>query len=165
MIAGPGDREGLFAWVALVHARDVVAQEVERQLQERAGVPLAWHEVLLRLAHEPGGACRMHLLTRSTLLSKSGLTRLIDRMERHGLVRRTTDDHDRRGTLAVLTPKGRRTLDRARPVFLEAIRERFSRHVTEADAEELLRVLRKVLAANGHGDDPACSRTGELRVS
>jgi DNA-binding MarR family transcriptional regulator len=159
------DREQLFAWVALVHARDVVAHVVERRLQERAGVPLAWHEVLFRLAHEPEGACRMHHLTRSTLLSKSGLTRLIDRMERNGLVRRTTDDEDRRGTLAVLTPKGRRTLDRARPVFLEAIRDLFSQHLTEEDAGELRRVLRKVLAANGHADDPACSRAEDLRVS
>lgn len=160
----PGDREWLPAWVAVVHARDAVANVVERRLQERVGVPLAWYEVLFRLSREPEGACRMHDLTRPTLLSKSGLTRLIDRMERDGLVRRTSDDEDRRGTLAVLTPKGRRILDRSRPVFLDAIRNHFSRHLTEADARELRRVLGKVLAANGHADDPACFRA-EDRVS
>jgi DNA-binding MarR family transcriptional regulator len=163
---GPtSDQEGLLAWASVVHAREAVAHVVERRLQERAGVPLAGYEVLVRLSHEPEGACRMHDLTRPTLLSKSGLTRLIDRMERDGLVRRTSDDADRRGTLAVLTPKGRRTLDRSRPVFLDAIREHFSRHLTQADAGGLRRVLRKVLAANGHADDPACSRAEDLRVS
>jgi DNA-binding MarR family transcriptional regulator len=160
-----GGRERLSAWVALIHARDAVAQAVERRLQERTGVPLAWHEVMFRLSHAPDGSCRMHDLTRSTLLSKSGLTRLIDRMEREGLVRRTTFDEDRRGTLAVLTPKGRRSLDRAHPVFVDAIQEHFARHLTEADAQELRRILRKVLTANGHADDPACSRAEELRVS
>jgi DNA-binding MarR family transcriptional regulator len=151
--------------VALVHAQEAVAHVVERRLQERAGIPLAWHEVLFRLSHAPEEACRMHDLTRSTLLSKSGLTRLIDRMERDGLVRRTSDDEDGRGTLAVLTPKGRRTLYRCHPVFLDAIRDHFSRYLTDADSRELRRVLRKVLAANGHGDDPACSRAEDLRVS
>jgi DNA-binding MarR family transcriptional regulator len=163
-VVGDGRGEGLRAWVALIHAHDAVTQSVEAILRQRAGVSLLWHEVLFRLARDPGGACRMHDLTRPTLLSKSGLTRLIDRMEAAGLVRRATDDEDRRGTLAVLTPKGRRTLERSLPVFLDAVRDRFWRHLTDRDADELRRVLRKVLDANGHGDDAACVRPGTREV-
>src|SRR5438045_7775862 len=98
---------GLAAWIALIEAHAAAVESVEADLVRDAGLPLSWHEVLARLARSEGGAMRMQELARSVLLSKSGLTRLADRMETAGLIERSACESDRRGTNAVITDKGR----------------------------------------------------------
>ena len=146
-----GDEERLDAWVALLHARHAVTESVEADVEAAAGIPLAWHEVLSQLSRAPGGAARMQELAGAALLTKSGITRLIDRMEQAGVVRRTACDADRRGTYAVLTARGRRVLGRSHAAFLESIHERFSRHLSDRDVRDLMRVLGRLLDANGAG--------------
>jgi DNA-binding MarR family transcriptional regulator len=149
-----GIEERLAAWVTLLQAHAVMVDVLERNLEHRAGLPLSSYEVLLRLDMAPAGRLRMLDLSRSLLLSKSGVTRLVDRMEEAGLVRRSTSPEDRRVTLVAVTDTGRRRFRAATPVHLRGIEEHFGRPLGE-DVHALRMALRKVLAANGHPDE-AC---------
>jgi DNA-binding MarR family transcriptional regulator len=147
-----GDRNpeaGLSAWMALVEAHAAAVESVEADLVREAGLPLSWHEVLVRLARTDEGSMRMQELARAVLLSKSGLTRLADRMESAGLIERSACDSDRRGTWAVITPKGREALDRATPSFLAAVDHHFAGHLDDTEIEVVASSLRKVTHAHG----------------
>jgi DNA-binding MarR family transcriptional regulator len=147
---------GLTAWLALVEAHAAAVESVESDLVREAGLPLSWHEVLVRLSRAEDGAMRMQELARSVLLSKSGLTRLADRMEAAGLIERSACASDRRGTYAVITPKGRKALADATPSFLAAVDRHFAGHLDEAEIESVARSLRKVTHAVGAGQcEPA----------
>jgi DNA-binding MarR family transcriptional regulator len=141
------DADRLAAWVSLAQAHAALVEGIERRLEEARDLPMAWYEVLVRLATAPAGELRMHDLARSVFLSKSGLTRLVDRMEGAGLVGRRSCAADRRGTYAVMTPEGRQALDAAAPVFLAALREQFGRHLEDDDVRCLRETLDKLIPA------------------
>jgi DNA-binding MarR family transcriptional regulator len=141
------DDERLAAWRALLHAHLTVTTVLNRELEAEAGLPLTWYDVLLTL-HDAGGRLRMQELARSVLLSKSGVTRLVDRMARAGLVTREPCEDDRRGLLAVLTDAGEAALRRAAPVHLRGIDEHFCRHLDDHDAGVVHRALARVIAAS-----------------
>jgi DNA-binding MarR family transcriptional regulator len=152
----PGHEE-LGAWINLVQARDVVAASLERRLQGDAGVSLAEHEVLVRLATTPGRRLRMLDLATLLLVSKSGITRLVDRLAREGWVRRELSDLDRRFVYAALTEQGHAKVRASVPVFAEAVRDVFLRHISEQDVSDLRRILRKLLEGHGLWSDARCS--------
>jgi DNA-binding MarR family transcriptional regulator len=137
------------AWMSLLQAHAAVLEGLESRLVQDAGLPLSWHEVLVRLADAPEGKMRMQDLARSILLSKSGVTRLVDRMLDAGMVKRTACTADRRVTYAQITGKGRAVLDRALPVFVRGFDEHFARHLSEAETRTLRAALEKVLVGNG----------------
>jgi DNA-binding MarR family transcriptional regulator len=155
-----GIEERLAAWVTFLQAHAVLTDALERSLEHQVGLPLSSYEVLLRLSMAEG-RLRMLDLSRSLLLSKSGITRLVDRMEEGGLVRRTPSPQDRRVTWVVLTDGGRRRFRQAMPVHLRGIEEHFSRPLGDEDVRALRSSLRKVLAANGHPDE-ACHSPGDF---
>src|SRR5262249_39733626 len=97
----------------------------------------------------PEGRLRMQELAELMLITKSGLTRLCDRIEAAGLITRASCPTDRRGAFAVITDEGRAMAERARPIFLEAAEERFFRHLSEKERASLKTVLMKVIGANG----------------
>ena len=107
---------------------------------------LAWaeFEVLLRLARTPGQAMRMTDLAAQTLLTTSGITRVVDRLERDGLVERRACPTDRRGSFAVITAAGLTRLDAALPEHLELAERWFTGRLSAADLETLLRHLRTI---------------------
>jgi DNA-binding MarR family transcriptional regulator len=142
----PDDAQ-LAAWRALLEAHAAVTDLLERELEQERGLPLSKFEVLLKLAEAPGGRLRMLELAQSVLLSKSGLSRLVDRMEEAELVRRERCPSDRRGAYAVLTDEGRRVLRRAAPVHLRGIQEHFASHLDEHEIRVLAGALGKVNAA------------------
>jgi DNA-binding MarR family transcriptional regulator len=119
------------AWQALLHAYHQVIRTLDRELREEHGLPLAAYDVLLRLARAPDRGLRMTDLAERVLLSPSGLTRLVDRLEVKGLVRRRPDPDDARVTLAWLTDRGRRQLVKAARTHLEGIREHFTGRLSE----------------------------------
>lgn len=131
------------AWRSFLEAHAGLVTAIERDLARGGHVSLAWHDVLAQLA-EAGGRLRMQELARSVLLSKSGLTRLIDRMEAAGLVRREPAPEDARGTIAVITPAGRAALRRSAPVHARAVREYFASALTDAEMRAIASGLRKV---------------------
>jgi DNA-binding MarR family transcriptional regulator len=141
------DPERLAAWRLLLETHAAVVERLSHELEEECGLPLTWYDVLLQLSSAPQGRLRMRDLARAVLLSRSGLTRLVDRMEAAGMVRREAHPSDGRGANAVLTPEGRAALRRAAPVHLRGIDEHFARHLSDTDAAALRDALARVVAA------------------
>jgi DNA-binding MarR family transcriptional regulator len=144
-------------WLNFLQAHVAVMNSLERKLETEKGLTLAWHEVLVRLAASPEGRLRMFDLSELLLLSKSGATRLVDRMEEAGLVSRGGCPTDRRVTYAVITDKGRARLEDSMPVFQEGIEEFFSNHLTDEDVAALRGALRKLIEGNGQWKEHRCS--------
>lgn len=133
------------AWRTFLMAHGAVVRKLEHELAEETGLPLGWYEVLLHLSWAPDRRLRMQELAGSILLTPSGLTRVVDRMEAEGLVRREPCPHDRRVSYATLTEQGRNRLRKASPVHLRGVEEHFARHLTDREADVLCKALGKVL--------------------
>jgi DNA-binding MarR family transcriptional regulator len=123
----------LRAWRGLLRAHACLAKRLDSELEQAHGLPMSSYEVLHHLEETSGGRMRMCELAEQAQLSRSGLTRLIDRMERDGLVERCSCDHDARGSYACLTGGGRERLQEARGTHLAVIREQFFSHFSEAE--------------------------------
>src|SRR3954469_19248424 len=134
----------LRAWRGLlrVHARLVKA--LDNALENEHGLAVTSYEVLMYVADSPEGRMRMHDLASSVLLSRSGLTRLVDRLEREKLIKRETCDTDARGAFAVLTPAGRDKLTAARRTHLDGVRRHFVEHLSPEELERLGEIWAKV---------------------
>lgn len=141
----PADRLG--AWRAFLEAHARVTEVLERELRDGQDLPLTWYDVLVQLHEAPENRLRMQELAAAVVLSKSGLTRLIDRMERAGLVRRSQCPTDRRGTFAELTDEGYARLRAAAPTHLAGVERHFTAQLSADDAEVLARVLGAIAAA------------------
>jgi DNA-binding MarR family transcriptional regulator len=119
------DHDELAAWRGLLRVHAEMTRALDAELTRRHGLPLTSYEVLLYLADAPGGRMRMAELADSVLLSRSGLTRLVDRLERNGLLTREQCEDDARGWFAAITDRGRAVFDEARVTHLAGVRERF----------------------------------------
>lgn len=139
------DERRLAAWRTLLASHAALVGRLGEELQEEKGLPLPWYEVLLWLGQAPEGRMRMGELAGSLLLTPSGVTRLIDRMETEGLVKREQCPNDRRGWNAVITPAGRSRLRSAAPVHLRGVERHFGRHLSDHEADLLANVLGRVL--------------------
>jgi DNA-binding MarR family transcriptional regulator len=127
----------LAAWRGFLRVHAGLVRELDRELDAAHALPLTHYEVLLYLEAAPGHRLRMSELAASVLLSQSGVTRLVDRLERDGLVVREPCPEDRRGLLARLTDEGLRRLAAARPTHLAGIRARFLASLSEDDLRSL----------------------------
>jgi DNA-binding MarR family transcriptional regulator len=112
-------------------------RELERELLAETGMPLSWYDVLLTLAEAPQRRLRMAELADRVLLSRSGLTRLIDRLQAEDLVRREPSPDDARGTFTVLTQQGMARLRAAAPVHLAGIGKNWLAHFSDDDLRRL----------------------------
>lgn len=135
------------AWRAFLQAYATLIPTLEREMREDRGLPLLWFDVLAQLIQSPEeGRLRMRDLAGSVLLiSRSGLTRLVERMEKEGLVIREHSLEDRRNVYAVITPKGRTTLEGALPGHGNGVQEHFLRHLSDEEVKGLHVALAKVL--------------------
>jgi DNA-binding MarR family transcriptional regulator len=124
----------LQTWRAFLRAHAQVIRRLEHDLVAGHDLPLASYDVLVQLSEAPGCRLRMTELAERVLLSRSGLTRLVDRLEREGLVQRQACPSDARGTHAVLTDAGRERLRQAWPTHLAGVVDRF---VGRLDGDEL----------------------------
>ena len=139
------DRE-LAAWRGMLRTyRDVVGR-LDADLEREQGLPLSSYEVLITLADAADGRLRMGELAGALLLSRSGLTRLVDRLEDQGLVLRERCEDDARGYFATITPAGRRKLRAARPAHLAGVREHFLERLDATDLDALARAWHRVAA-------------------
>lgn len=145
------------AWLNLVQVRSVVAAKIQAELEVTCELSLAEHEVLLRLAHAPEDQLRMFDLSDLLMLSKSGVTRLVDRLEKRGLIARELWDRDRRVIHARLTDEGRAVLERAKPVLARSVDAFFSAHLNDEDVAALRGALKSVLQGNGSWAEQRCS--------
>ena len=137
------------AWEAVLRTVGSLLNTFEGELQEAVGLPLTWYDVLVQLSAAPDGRLRMQALADSVVLSRSGVTRLIDRMEKSNLVERQHCTEDRRGYFAVLTEEGRRVFLGAKPVHEQGIYEYFTRHLDAGDAQAVVAAFAKVRHGNG----------------
>ena len=149
------DDDRIEAWRRFLVAHAALIDVLEDELQAAHGLPLAWYDVLIQL-NTTGGRRRMSELAQSVLISRSGLTRLIDRMEAAGLVTREQCPNDRRGSEAVLTDDGLAALRKASPTHLRGIEQHFTRHLSATEVKALTAALGKVIAASARADQTNC---------
>src|ERR1700738_3934142 len=124
----------LGAWRSFLTAHAALINQIERELLEAGVVPLSWYDVLFALYDAPGQRLRMNELASAIVLSRSGLTRLVDRLEAEGLLTRERSASDRRGAFAVLTEKGLEAMRKAWPVYAKGIEEHFARYLSDDEA-------------------------------
>jgi DNA-binding MarR family transcriptional regulator len=127
----------LAAWRGLLRVHSALVRELDAELEQVHDLPLSSYDVLIYLRAAPGKRLRMAELADSVLLSRSGVTRLVDRLVREGLIVRDACESDGRGAFAVLTEEGEELLARARPTHLAGVRERFLRHFSKAELQTL----------------------------
>lgn len=149
----PADR--LAAWRAFLEAHARVTEVLARELRDEIQVPLAWYDVLVHLQEADDNRLRMQELAEAVLLSKSGLTRLVDRMESEGLVQRAACPDDRRGTFAELTPQGFELLRSMTPTHLRGVHEHFTSLLADEEVEVLATALRRIADRLGATGDEA----------
>ncbi len=135
----------LGAWRGLLRVHTALVRELDAELDAAHDLPLSSYDVLIYLQAAPRKRLRMAELADSVLLSRSGVTRLVDRLEREGLLVRDTCTSDGRGCFAVLTGAGEAMLARARPTHLAGVRERFLRHFSDAELRTLAELWERVL--------------------
>jgi DNA-binding MarR family transcriptional regulator len=145
----PLDEFHLAAWRAFLNTHAVLIDKIDHELAAAKVLPLSWYDVLLALYEAPNRRLRMHEIASAIVLSRSGLTRLVDRLEAEGLLFRERSGTDRRGAYAVLTDKGLAALRQTWPVYAKGIVEHFACFLSNKEASILTDVFQKMLA-NDH---------------
>jgi DNA-binding MarR family transcriptional regulator len=136
----------LAAWRTFLRAHARVVRDLERELQAEQGMALTDYDVLVQLSFADERRLRMSELADRLLLSRSGVTRLVDRLVAGGLVERVECESDRRGQWASLTDAGRERLRRASPTHLDGIARHFLDRFDADELPALERMLERVVA-------------------
>jgi DNA-binding MarR family transcriptional regulator len=138
----------LAAWKGMLATHSRLVHELDAELEREHGVPLSSYEVLMNLADAEGHRLRMGELADRLLLSRSGITRLADRLEKQGLIARERCADDGRGYFAQLTDTGQKLVVAARPDHLDGVRRHFLDRLDDADVEALGAIWQRL-----NGDD------------
>jgi DNA-binding MarR family transcriptional regulator len=146
----------LRAWRGLLRAHGCLAKRLDAELERAHRLPMTSYEVLNHLQDASAERMRMCDLADQAQLSRSGLTRLVDRLERDGLLERCSCDHDARGSYACLTETGRERLEAARVTHLAVVREHFFSHFTESELTDLADMWERIAPCNGNGNGNGC---------
>ena len=150
------DHLGLQAWRGLLRAHACLAKRLDAELERMHGLQVSSYEVLDHLASAGDGRMRMRDLADRAQLSRSGLTRLVDRLEREGLLHRCSCDHDARGAYACLTDCGRERLEQARATHGAVVREHFLSRFSEGELGAMVKMCERISPCAG----PASSCAG-----
>ena len=138
----------LDAWRSSLNAHAAMTRRIERELEDASLPPLSWYDVLWALRRAPETRLRMLELARAVVtISPSGLTRLVDRIEAAGLLRREACATDRRGFEAVLTGEGRAMLRRMWPVYAGVLESAWVPSLSEREAGVVSAALTRVADA------------------
>ena len=149
---GPAE---LAAWRGMLRTQSSLLHDMDAELTSTHGLALRSYEVLIHLEEAPRRRLRMTDLSHTVLLSASGVSRLVDRMERDGLVRRERCSEDGRGYWAVLTTRGERKFREARATHLDGVRRLFLRHFTAEDLARLADYWERVAPGATKTAEPA----------
>src|SRR5256714_385304 len=135
----------LDAWRGFLRSHATLVRELDEELTERHRLPLSSYDVLVQLDETPEGRLRMSSLADAVLLSRSGLSRLVTRLETQGLLERTECPSDARGAFAAITDKGRERLAEARATHRAGVRERFLDKLGEREQRQLAKAWSRLL--------------------
>jgi len=138
-------------WRNFLTAHAAVINRIEDDLDEAEVLPLSWYDVLLALYEAPDCRLRMRELASAILVTRGGLTRLVGRIEKAGLLRREPDPEDGRGLHAALTDEGLEALRSTWPIYARGIAEHFGKHLTDEEVEVLNSVLPRILSTAREG--------------
>jgi DNA-binding MarR family transcriptional regulator len=137
----------LKAWRGFITANALLVAAIDKQMIAAGHLPLHWYDVLIELEEAPDHRLRMHELAEKVVLSRSGLTRLVDRLEEAALLHRQPDPDDRRGYYVVISDKGRAALKAAWSSYAQGILTTFADHLSDAEAETLAAAFERMIAA------------------
>jgi DNA-binding MarR family transcriptional regulator len=146
------DKAGLETWRRFLEAHAAVVGAIERDLEKADLISLEWYDVLVAISEASQGALRVRELGRRLLLTRSGATRLADKLEVAGLVERRPAPDDRRGVTLALTGSGRQALRIAWPVYARGIRERFLAKLSQEEVTALRILLARIALIEGEGE-------------
>jgi DNA-binding MarR family transcriptional regulator len=135
------------AWRALLTAHAELTERMDAALLAAAVIPLRWYDALFSLYEVPGRRLRLAEMAKATLLTRSGLTRLVDRLEQAGLLTREPCEDDARGAFAVLTPEGLQALRRCWRIYGAEIEASVGRRLTASEARTLRALLTRLVEA------------------
>lgn len=135
-------------WEVTLRTVEGLLRVFDRGFQQELDIPITWYDVLVHLAMAPEGRLRVQALADVIVLQSSGTTRLIDRIEKAGLVRREPAAEDRRGYYVVLTDEGWRVRERARSMHWADIEKNFTKYVDENELHALHSAMSKILDGN-----------------
>jgi len=145
-------------WAVFLTAHAVLVELIEARLAQHGLPPLGWYDVLWALERAEEQRLRMNELAQNVVLSRSNLTRLVDRLAQAGLVERQRSADDRRGAFAVLTAEGKAMRKRMWPVYQSSIRELFEDRISETEAAGMGKALRRMVdAARSGAKDPGAA--------
>jgi len=146
-VSGVTGEPGFGAWRSFLQAHARVTRRLDEELQAAHGLSLAEYDALLQIAHSPGRRVRMNVLANRVLLSRSGITRLVDRLEADGSVDRMACSTDARGQEAMLTPAGLDRLRAAADTHLDGVRRYFLERLDGPDLDAIEQSLGRVAEA------------------
>ncbi|MBI4780997.1 MAG: MarR family transcriptional regulator [Oscillatoriophycideae cyanobacterium NC_groundwater_1537_Pr4_S-0.65um_50_18] len=135
------------AWRKFLIAQVTLIEQIERDLAQAELPPLSWYDVLFTLSEAAEHKLRLYELAQAVLLSRSNVTRLVDRLEVAGLIQREQCPSDRRGAFAVITDKGFKMLDRMWEVYGRGIEKYFACHLDANEVRFLVKILNKITNA------------------
>ncbi|HLU35209.1 MAG TPA: MarR family transcriptional regulator [Thermomicrobiales bacterium] len=138
------DEAGLRAWEAFVFAHAAAIGAIERDISREDSVSLTCYDVLVALVNAPDHRLRLNELADQVVLSRSGLSRLLDRIEQAGLIRREPAPGDRRGAFAVLTEAGVQAQRKTWPHYARGINRYFSQYLTDEEKRVIATALQRV---------------------
>ena len=138
-------QEQISVWRSFLEVHSAVIKALEKELIEDQSFSLTWYDVLTHLSEAPGARMQHQALAGSLLLSRSGVTRLVDRMADAGLVCRESSPEDRRVSYVVMTQPGRDALGRASPGHMRGIAQHFVQYLEAGDVPLLQGFFSRVL--------------------
>jgi DNA-binding MarR family transcriptional regulator len=137
------------AWRKFLTTQIMLIEQIERDLAQAELPSLSWYDVLFALSEVSEHKLRLHELAQAVLLSRSNLTRLVDRLEATGLIQREQCPSDRRGAFAAITDEGFEMLDRMWVVYGQGIEKYFACHLDTNEVKFLIKILNKIADATG----------------
>jgi DNA-binding MarR family transcriptional regulator len=137
----------LNAWGAFLTAHKALETILNRELEAACGLPLTWFDALAQLRMAPGHRLTMTQLASALLFSKSGLTRLVDRMVEAGLVERLARPGDRRSLHIALSGAGEEKFRQALPIHLNHVKRHFAAHIDDRETKAVESALMRIAAA------------------
>ena len=138
------------AWARIARVKERLHSAVEQDLKREGLPPLEWYDVLLELSRMPDGRMPPRELEQAVLLAQYNLSRLLDRLEEKGLIRRVNFPGDKRRQLVAITAEGRRLREKMWPAYTASIHEHAGSRLTEAEAEKLFILLGKLVESSHH---------------